>query len=235
ELRLKSDDEKFINLRAYGAWISILNTKVTSWDMIANTVDENLEDSRSYISALSEVINDPPDTCVGFAKKDRGEARLDIINSDVGYLGFAGTEAYGITYKVRGFCTDLSNQELFDRVQVRGNIRFSNIHHNYFGMYSYGHQDGLWEHNLMHNNAQYGFDPHDDSDNLRIHNNIVYGNGNHGIIASKRCDDVSIQNNIVYDNLNAGIMLHRSSNQAIVRNNTLSNNGDACIAIFESF
>lgn len=25
--------------------------------------------------------------------------------------------------------------------------------------------------------SQYGFDPHDDSDNLRIHNNVVYDNG----------------------------------------------------------
>lgn len=25
--------------------------------------------------------------------------------------------------------------------------------------------------------VRYGFDPHDDSDNLRIHNNIVYNNG----------------------------------------------------------
>ncbi|CAN0502414.1 unnamed protein product, partial [Ectocarpus sp. 12 AP-2014] len=78
------------------------------------------------------------------------------------------------------------------------------------------------------------FDPHDDSDNLRIHNNVVWDNGDHGIIASKRCNDVSIQNNVVYDNANAGIMLHRSSDHAIVRNNTVSGSGDACIAIFES-
>lgn len=32
----------------------------------------------------------------------------------------------------------------------------------------------------MYNNAQYGFDPHDDSDNLEIAYNEVWGNGNHG-------------------------------------------------------
>lgn len=32
----------------------------------------------------------------------------------------------------------------------------------------------------MHDNAQYGFDPHDDSDNLEIAHNTVWGNGNHG-------------------------------------------------------
>ena len=32
----------------------------------------------------------------------------------------------------------------------------------------------------MHDNVQYGFDPHDDSDYLTIADNKVYGNGNHG-------------------------------------------------------
>ena len=45
----------------------------------------------------------------------------------------------------------------------------------------------------MHDNSGYGFDPHDDSDFLTIHDNEVYNNGYHGIIASKRCNGVSIQ------------------------------------------
>lgn len=30
---------------------------------------------------------------------------------------------------------DLSNEDLFEHVNVRGDIRFSDMHHNYFGMY----------------------------------------------------------------------------------------------------
>ena len=45
----------------------------------------------------------------------------------------------------------------------------------------------------MHDNTAYGFDPHDDSDLLTIHDNEVYDNVKHGIIASKRCNGVSIQ------------------------------------------
>lgn len=234
-MRLKSDDTKFIELRAHGGWLSMLNTELSSWDEDEGGYQTNYSAPRSYVTAISETLEDPAEDCLGHAKNDVGEARMDIINSEVHHLGYHGTEAYGITYKVRGFCKDLSNEHIFDSVNVRGDIRFSNLHHNYFGMYSYGHQDGLWEYNLMHHNAKYGFDPHDDSDNLRIHNNVVWENGDHGIIASKRCNDVSIQNNVVYDNLNAGIMLHRSSDSAIVRNNTISGSGDACIAIFESF
>ena len=33
----------------------------------------------------------------------------------------------------------------------------------------------------VHDNIGYGFDPHDDSDHLTIHNNHVYNNGWHGI------------------------------------------------------
>lgn len=80
-----------------------------------------------------------------------------------------------------------------------------------------GHQQGDWRRNKMHDNTAYGFDPHDDSDYLNIHDNVVYNNGNHGIIASKRCNDVSIQNNEVYNGDNAGLFLHRSSDNAIVK------------------
>ena len=74
-----------------------------------------------------------------------------------------------------------------------GNIYDSDIHHMNFGVYTYGHQQGDWRRNKMHDNSGYGFDPHDDSDFLTIHDNEVYNNGYHGIIASKRCNGVSIQ------------------------------------------
>ena len=98
----------------------------------------------------------------------------------MGNLGWLDSESYGLTWKVRGFCTDLSNPEVFDRTGVYGDIQGSEIYGMYYGMYSYGHQDGVWTDNIMHDNIQYGFDPHDDSDNLVIANNEVYGNGNHG-------------------------------------------------------
>ena len=88
---------------------------------------------------------------------------------------------------------DKSNHEIFDYVNVYGNIYDSDIHHNNFGVYTYGHQQGDWRRNKMHDNSGYGFDPHDDSDFLTIHDNVVYRNGLHGIIASRRCNGVSIQ------------------------------------------
>ena len=51
---------------------------------------------------------------------------------------------------MRGFCTDKSNLELFDNVNVYGDITNCNIHHMWYGMYSYGHQGGVWTDNIVH-------------------------------------------------------------------------------------
>eukprot|EP00903_Cladosiphon_okamuranus_P019297 g17738.t1 len=235
ELRLLSDETTFLNLRAHGGSISFLGTKVTSWDEGKGTVDSNHEDGRSYISCVSEVIYDPLQTCNGTAKSTRGEARMDVIDSEIAYLGYYESESYGLVWKVRGFCVDKSNPDVFDNVNVYGDMINSDIHHNYFGHYSYGHQGGNWSYNKMHDNVEYGFDPHDDSDYLHIVGNDVWGNGNHGIIASKRCNHVKITDNHVYQGVNTGLFLHRSSDHAIVTGNHVHNNGDAGLAVLESF
>eukprot|EP00904_Undaria_pinnatifida_P009115 jgi/Undpi1/5333/HiC_scaffold_2.g00614.m1 len=237
ELRLLSTSDTFINLRAHGGSLDFLSTKVFSWDTSTNAPDDDQEDGRSYVSAVSEVITDNDQTCRGRAKKNMGEARMDIEDSEMGYLGYQGSEAYGLTWKVRGFCVNKSNRDVFDHVNVYGNIYDSDIHHNNFGVYTYGHQQGDWRRNKMHNNKGYGFDPHDDSDFLTIHDNEVYDNGYHGIIASKRCNGVSIQGNEVYGgaSTSAGIFLHRSSDDAVVKGNYVHDNGDAGLAMMESF
>ena len=77
--------------------------QVFSWDEAAGTYDENYEDGRSYISVISEVITDPDQDCDGRAKKDMGEARMDIVNSEIGYLGHYDSESYGLPWKVRAY------------------------------------------------------------------------------------------------------------------------------------
>ncbi|CAM9422628.1 unnamed protein product [Ascophyllum nodosum] len=233
-LMLASRPDKVINMRAHGGNIWIEGTHVESLNIQTGEVDDDYEDGRSYISAISEVITNPSESCVGMAKNDRGEARLDILDSEINHLGWYDAESYGIVYKVRGFCNDGSNPEVFDDVEVTGDILRSHIHHLYFGHYSFGHQGGDFSYNHVHDNAGYGFDPHDDSDYLTIHNNHVHDNGWHGIIASKRCDHVSIQNNVVHDNGKNGLMLHRSCDYATVKNNTAYGNADSGLAVYES-
>eukprot|EP00903_Cladosiphon_okamuranus_P017823 g16402.t1 len=242
-LLLASSPAKFIQIRAHGGEILIDGTHVESWDLEAGGVDEDYGDGRSYLSAISEVILDPDETCDGMAKNNMGESRLDILDSEINHLGYYESESYGLAYKVRGFCKDNSNPEIFDQVSVFGDILRSHIHHLYFGHYSYGHEGGNWSYNEVHDNVGYGFDPHDDSDYVTIHNNHVYNNGWHGIIASKRCDHVSIQNNYVHDNghitddgkrTGNGIMLHRSCDFSTIKNNTVHDNMDSGVALYES-
>lgn len=45
---------------------------------------------------------------------------------------------------------------MFDDVNVYGDIKDSDIHHMYYGHYSYGHQGGVWTNNKMHDNFVYG-------------------------------------------------------------------------------
>ena len=73
-----------------------------AWDTAINAVDENEDDGRSYISAISEIITDETQTCDGRAKSNMGEARMDIEDSEMGYLGFHDGESYGLTWKVSG-------------------------------------------------------------------------------------------------------------------------------------
>ena len=46
------------------------------------------------------MITDEDETCDGRAKNDMGEARMDIEDSEMAYLGFHGSESYGLTWKV---------------------------------------------------------------------------------------------------------------------------------------
>lgn len=222
ELRLKSDSGGEVNLWAEYGTIDIASTKIRSWNASAGAVDTNLSDGRAHIRVRSFLDSG------GVAR----ESRMDIVASEVSYLGYNAAESYGLVWKVIG--SPGTNFELYDRVNVYGDIFDSDIHHNYFGMYTFGHHGGQWVGNRMHHNVQYGFDPHDDSDHLLIEDNDVHDNGNHGIIASKRCNNVTVRNNRSYSNAGNGIMIHRSSDDALVENNESYLNEDSGVALFAS-
>jgi len=239
ELRLKSENTSnanaFVEVRADWGWLDIRNTKITSWINSRNGPDTETDTfRRAYVRARSKLDPD------GVTAR---ESRMDVINSEICYLGSHNTEAYGLVWKVVDttavYLPSGSAEDLFDVVNVYGDILNSRIHHNYFGVYSYGHHGGRWATNEVYNNIHYGFDPHDDSDYLVIEGNNVHHNGWHGIIASKRCDHGILRNNKSWNNgldliepHGNGIMLHRSCNDWVVENNQSYGNTDTGIAIF---
>lgn len=223
ELRLKSNNSSVANstvwIRAQWGTIDIANTKITSWDETASGPDTEYSSfKRSYIHVRSFLDGSIP-----------RESRMDIKNSDIGYLGFNGAEAYGLAWKVLG-----PIPSIFETVNVYGNVQNTRIHHNYFGMYTFGAYGMNIVNNEVDNNIQYGIDPHDDSDSLLIEGNDSHHNGNHGIICSQRCDHLTIRNNISRNNKGNGIMLHRNTNETLVENNQVLDNSDSGIGVFDS-
>lgn len=227
ELRLQSNNSpasnSIVNITADYGNINIRSTKITSWDDVVEGPDTDCAFSRAFIRARSKW-----DTNSLVAL----ESRMDIIDSEVGYLGCHESEAYGLTWKVSGSPTNIIG--LYDKVNVYGDIIRSHIHNNFFGMYSYGAYGMRMLENEVSHNAYYGFDPHDDSDYLVIENNNVHHNGTHGIIGSQRCDHMITRNNISWNNGGCGIMYHRYTDDGIIEGNKCLNNGDAGIAIFDS-
>jgi parallel beta-helix repeat protein len=236
ELRMKSnntsdDEAAIVSITADWGDIDIRSTRITSWDDAVDGPDtEYTLTLRAFIRVRSSLEADGVTT---------HESRMDIIDSDVGYLGTHNAESYGLTWKVIAdtnviaLIGNITN--LYNLANVYGDIKNSRLHHNFFGVYTFGHYGGQWINNEVDHNVWYGFDPHDDSDTLVIENNNVHHNGTHGIIASQRCNNLIIRNNTSWNNGGAGIMLHRYSDDALVENNKCIRNGDAGIAIFDSF
>jgi parallel beta-helix repeat protein len=225
QLRLQSNNNSnfgaFVVLRADYGTIDIRNTKITSWNDAANAPDTEYSTyGRAYIHARSSLASDGTTAL---------ESTMNVINSNISYLGFNGSEAYGLVWKVLG-----TQSNIHDLAKVYGDIQNSRIHHNYYGVYTFGAFQATWTDNEVDHNVGYGFDPHDYSSELDIENNYVHDNGNHGIIASKHCTYLTIVSNTSTLNKGNGIMLHRSSDFADVEDNVCTKNGDAGIALFET-
>lgn len=250
-LRLRSDDSSGIWLRAEKGNLLFKDTRVTSWDATRNAVDTTYavgadgSGGRSYVAARSLLTKGrqtaPPTACgVNGGSQEPYEARMDVVNSEISYLGYNAGESYGIAWKVY-YKVDPADpndapppgRQLYAMVDVFGDVRGSTFQHNYFGSYTFGAYCMNWTGNIFAENVQYGLDPHDDSDYLTISGNTFRDNGNHGVICSIECNNLAITGNQSSGNLH-GIMIHRSVNGALIEGNAVHDNRGAGIAIFDS-
>lgn len=196
-----------VRIVARGGALRIAGVRVTSWDTSAGAVDGDYHDGRSYL--LAEL-----------------GGRMDIVDSEVAYLGWSPGEPSGIAYRKRATDSD-------PQTGATGSIIRSDIHHNYFGQYSYEAYGLQVLHSRIHDNVYYGLDPHDYSQGFEFAYNQVYSNGKHGIIFSRGCTNNRIHDNEVYNNAQHGIMLDRGSDDNIIANNLVYDNRDG-VAIFQS-
>lgn len=237
-LRMKSDGSGFVWIKTQNGHLSFRDTKVTSWDQGKGTVDANYQTAgRAYITARSVWTSGrstvAPTACgVNDGSREFYEARMDVINSEMAYLGYNAAESYGLVWKVYSK-TPPPDRKLYATVDVFGNMTDSRIHHNYFGTYMYGSYCQDFARNIFEKNIQYGLDPHDDSDYLTAQSNLFRDNGNHGFICSVQCNDLRVIENTSVRNRH-GIMLHRNVNGALVHGNVVQDNREAGIAVFDS-
>lgn len=246
ELRLESKPSGLQNqvsaITAQYGQIIMSGVTVRSWTGTGPDTDYSVPSGgvrgRAFIRALSYMDGSTPRV-----------SRMNITNSDLGYLGFNGAESYGVAYKARGCGID--TQAVCDVLDVFGTQTGSTFHDNFMGTYTWGARDMVFDHNTYADNASYGLDPHDDSDYLTITNNTFTQNHNHGLICSQRCDHLvirfnkSIDNGLTpyvgpgdtdpSDNQVHGIMLHRGVTDTIVENNEVrgQKNGGG-IVVFDS-
>lgn len=223
ELRLESilvgTTKQFVKMVARGGHIDINGVRVHSWNTPAGTVDTTVDKGRSYLVAL-----------------DGG--RMDIVNSEMSYLGWyepnpntsAGIgkgEPSGLAWKRRATATRPESGPT-------GNIINSLIHHNYYGNYTWQAYRMTMTGNKVYSNHYYGFDPHDDSNELEIAYNEFYDNKAHGLILSRYCINNKIHHNKSYNNSKHGFMLDRGTNNNEFYANEAYNNGEDGLAISQS-
>jgi parallel beta-helix repeat protein len=186
DLRLLSGPEGFASIIARGGGITIGSTndeqvRVSSWDPARNTTDTDPSDGRAFLLAIG--------------------GRMDIGNADIGHLGFGTGSSSGVAWR-GGFHTPG-----VPSTPAGGTVTDTVFHDNWFGAYTFEAEDMRWTRNTFADNAAYGFDPHDLSNDFLVEDNVAHGNGRHGFIFSRGCERNVLRNNVAYDNRGHGFMI----------------------------
>ena len=168
------DYNSFASVRAFNATLIISNTHITSWDTLSQTYDTDVGNGRAYVIA-------------------RNAGRMDILNSDLSYLGSSDVESYGVSWRD-------DDDSAIRSTRVTGSIISSTFSYNYHGIYTYQATSMVFRGNKFHHNLGYGFDPHDLSHDFIIEDNESYENGDHGFIVSRGCHDFIFRRNKSYNN-----------------------------------
>jgi parallel beta-helix repeat protein len=220
ELRLKSDHTTGTDSQVYisAEWgtIDIRNTTITSWDNAVNGPDRSSAFHRAFIQARSTRDADGVTA---------DESRMNIANSDIGFLGFNGIESYGLSWKV-----DVPSADLYAKVHVYGDITNRRIHDCFRGPYIFGGMGMSFLNNEIDHNASYGLDVYSYSNFTDVEGNDLHDNVKHGLIVV-RSDHVIIKNNVSHNNQLDGMILYLDVNNALVQNNRVLNNKRNGIAV----
>src|SRR6185369_9793680 len=114
----------FVSITADHGWVDIRSTRVISWDTHAQRPDTDPDNGRAFIRVRSRLatMNLVP-----------LQSRMDIIDSEVAYLGYNNSESYGLVWKVA-----TPDRAAFAHVRVFGDVLNARLHDNFFGAYCSG-------------------------------------------------------------------------------------------------
>ena len=166
-LKLQSGPDGFVYIRSVDGIISLNATRVTSWYAAVGSYDMAYEDGsgRAYIAAKNY-------------RPDVAGSRMDVINSEIAYMGYPDATAYGITWRVSPPEADSESDGSLAE-GISGDVLYSKLHHNYFGLYTSGAKDMRIVGNDVYDNAVTGLDPPANSRNLTIENNDLISQHDH--------------------------------------------------------
>jgi len=176
--------------------LSIKSVKITSWNTATN----------NYASPGSD--GQTPRAYI--VAKGGATGKMNIVKCHCAYLGYTGIGHHGLDY----YGSDGSV------------VQDSEIDHNWRAFYSSGVGGLRFDRNIVHDNIEYGVDPHTGTHDMDITNNKVYNN-NHGIICSEKCSKIHIENNEIYNNKKDGIFLDAGSTNSIIANNIIRDEDNA--------
>ena len=194
ELRLESTLTNFIKIVAErGGYLFVDGVKITAWDTALNAVDQSLTDGRSYMLA-----------------QDGG--RMDLLRSEVAYLGWGANEISGVAWRKRSNAADPATG-------ATGVVDGSTIHHNFVGLFASSAYGLKVLNTQVHSNISFGINVRDDSQAIELATNNIYANATYGILLSRQSSGNQIHNNQVHENIQEGIVVEQASN-----NNTINDN-----------
>ena len=122
------------------------------------------------------------------------------------YLGFGTGTSSGVAW--RGAPPDVAGSTPdAGWIKAQGTVTNSVFAHNHFGAYTHEAQGMRWSGNTFADNEEYGFDPHDFSDDFVVEGNTARHNGKHGFIFSRGCDGNVLRGNTAYANAGHGFMI----------------------------
>jgi parallel beta-helix repeat protein len=159
--------------------------RISTWDPTRTAPDTDASDGRSFVLQIG--------------------GRMDVDRGRFEYLGFGTGTSSGVAW--RAAAPDVAGATDAGRIRAQGTVTDSVFAHNHFGAYTHEAHGMHWAGNTFADNEEYGFDPHDFSNDFVVEGNTAHHNGKHGFIFSRGCERNVVRGNTAYANTGHGFMI----------------------------